>query len=228
MLFIITAHPPAQPITSLSPGLVLFLWVAAASSKQQDSIYQRKHLLSIWGLLILSTHAEVIIFKTRLLFQDGMAQLHTVCARIRHLHAALGSQPADLAAAGMTAAMHSTYGLNHQLTQMIVLKNKKERKSNRSKSPQCFQQTAPGGVWGVLPQQPKPAVSFQLCLWALLLSWWLARILAESLTAPTTPLAFVFSAGPNQRYCLLKSYCLGSKEQGQAPLWWFNTSDSSV
>lgn len=37
-----------------------------------------------------------------------------------------------------------------------------------------------------------------------------------------------FPAEPNQRYCLLKSYCLCSEEQGQAALEWFNTSNSSV
>lgn len=37
-----------------------------------------------------------------------------------------------------------------------------------------------------------------------------------------------FPAEPNQRYCLLKSYCLCSEEQGQAALEWFNTSSSSV
>lgn len=227
MLFIITAHPPAQPITSLSPGLVLFLWVAAASSKQQDSIYQRKHLLSIWALLILSTHAEVIIFKTRLLFQDGMAQLHTVCARIWHLHAALGSQPADLAAAGMTAAMHSTYGLNHQLTQMIVLKNKKERKSNRSKSPQCL---ADCTWWGLRGSPPTTKACCQFS--AVPVSTFAVTVTCKDSgwipDSSNYSVSLCFSAGPNQRYCLLKSYCLSSKEQGQAPLWWFNTSDSSV
>lgn len=35
--------------------------------------------ISILSIIILSTHTQVITFKTRLQFLDGMAQLHTVC-----------------------------------------------------------------------------------------------------------------------------------------------------
>lgn len=42
------------------------------------------------------------------------------------------------------------------------------------------------------PQKPKPIINFHLCLWALLQSRWITRILAESLTDTNTWLSLAF------------------------------------